>query len=51
MKIAPEADVKARFRRFLALLDAAYDRIKKGGGVRHEDFWKAAEKKARRTSR
>jgi len=34
MKIAPVADVKARF--------------KKGGGVRHEDFWKAAEKKERR---
>ena len=92
MKIAPVADVKARFSkyleecvegpvvvtkngrpaavlvavsdeeelerlvlahtpRFLALLDAAHDRIKKGGGVRHEDFWKAAEKKARRTPR
>jgi prevent-host-death family protein len=92
MKIAPVADVKARFSkylaecvegpvvvtkngrpaavllavsdeeelerlvlahtpRFLALLDAAYDRIKKSGGVKHEVFWKAAGKKVRRPSR
>jgi prevent-host-death family protein len=86
MKIAPVADVKARFSkyledcakgpvvvtkngrpaavlvavtdeeelerlvlahtpRFVALLDAAHDRIRKGGGMKHEDFWKAAAKK------
>ena len=43
--------VLAHTPRFLALLDAAYGRIKKGGGVRHEDFWKAVGKKDRRTSR
>ena len=88
MKIAPVADVKARFSkyleecvegpvvvtkngrptavlvavsdeeelerlvlahtpRFAALLDAAHDRIKKSGGVKHEDFWKAAGRKRR----
>ena len=92
MKIAPVADVKARFSkyleecaegpmvvtkngrpaavlvavsdeeelerlvlahtpRFLALLEAAHGRIKKGGGVRHEEFWKAAGKQSRRISR
>ena len=86
MKIAPVADVKARFSkylkdcvegpvvvtkngrpaavlvavsdeeelerlvlahtpRFVALLDAAHDRIKKSGGVKHEDFWKVVGKK------
>ena len=86
MKIAPVADVKARFSkyledcaegpvvvtkngrpaavlvavtdeeelerlvlahtpRFVALLDAAHDRIKKGGCMKHEAFWKAAAKK------
>ncbi len=86
MKIAPVADVKARFSkyledcaegpvvvtkngrpaavlvavtdeeglerlvlahtpRFVALLDAAYDRIKKSEGMKHEDFWKAAAKR------
>jgi PHD/YefM family antitoxin component YafN of YafNO toxin-antitoxin module len=40
--------VLAHTPRFLALLDAAHDRIKKGGGVRQKDFWKAAEKKDRR---
>ena len=43
--------VLAHNPRFLALLDAARDRIKKRGGVKHEDFWKAVGKKDRRTSR
>ena len=92
MKIAPVADVKARFSkyleecaegpvvvtkngrpaavlvavsdeeelerlvlahtpRFLALLEAAYDRIKKRGGVKHEDFWRTVGKKNKQISR
>jgi len=43
--------VLAHTPRLVALLDAAHDRIKKSGGVNHEDFWKAAGKKNRRTSR
>jgi hypothetical protein len=43
--------VSERKKRFLALLDAAHDRIKKTGGVRHEDFWKAVGKKDKRTPR
>jgi len=80
MKIAPVADVKARFSsyleqcadgpiiitkngrpkavlvavsdeeelerlilaytpRFKALLDSAYERIREGGGIKHEEFW------------
>lgn len=37
--------VLAHTPRFVALLDAARDRIKKSGGVRHEDFWKAARER------
>ena len=85
MKVAPVADVKARFSRylemcvdgpvivtkngrpaaalvavsdeeelerlilahtprFIALLDAAERRIKKGRGIKHDDFWKAVRK-------
>ena len=88
MKIAPVADVKARFSsyleecehgpvivtkngrpkavlvavsdegelerlvlahtpRFMALLNAAQHRIRKGGGMKHTDFWRAATKKQR----
>lgn len=45
--------VLAHTPRFIALLDAAQDRIKKSGGLSHKDFWNAAEKekKDRRTSR
>ncbi len=86
MKIAPVADVKARFSsyleqcadgpvivtkngrpaavlmavtddeelerlvlahtpRFMALLDSAFERVRKGGGMKHAEFWKAASKK------
>jgi len=31
--------------RFLALLDAVHDRIKKSRGVKHEDFWKQQERR------
>lgn len=37
--------VLAHTPRFAALLGAAYARVKKSGGVRHEAFWKAAGKK------
>ena len=43
--------VLAHTPRFLARLDAAHDRIRKSGGVKHEDSWKAAGKQDRRTSR
>ncbi len=43
--------VLAQTPRFLALLDAAHGRIKKGGGVKHDDFWKAAGRQGRRTPR
>jgi prevent-host-death family protein len=39
--------VLAHTPRFVALLDAAHARIKKSGGVKHEDFWKAAGRKRR----
>jgi prevent-host-death family protein len=29
--------------KFQAMLDAAASRIRKTGGIRHEDFWKAVE--------
>lgn len=31
--------------RFMALLDAAERRIKKGRGIKHDDFWKLVNKK------
>jgi prevent-host-death family protein len=37
--------VLAHTPRFAALLDAAHARIKRSGGVRHEDFWKATGNK------
>jgi prevent-host-death family protein len=37
--------ILAHTPRFVALLNAAQDRIKKSGGVRHDDFWKTMDKK------
>ncbi|MGD0266022.1 MAG: type II toxin-antitoxin system Phd/YefM family antitoxin [Candidatus Methylomirabilota bacterium] len=37
--------ILAHTPRFAALLNAAHDRIKKSGGVRHDDFWKTMGKK------
>jgi prevent-host-death family protein len=86
MKIAPVADVKARFSsyleqcadgpvivtkngrpaavlmavtddeelerlvlahtpRFMAVLDSAFERVQKGRGMKHAEFWKAVRKK------
>jgi hypothetical protein len=46
-KVELERLVLAHTPRFLALLDAAHDRIKKGGGVKHEDFWKTTRRQGR----
>jgi len=37
--------VLARTPRFMAILDAAERRIKKGKGIKHDDFWRTAKKK------
>ena len=37
--------VLAHIPRFTALLDAAEDRIRRSGGIQHEDFWKAASER------
>ena len=42
-----ERFVLAHTPRFMGLLDRAEKRIKKRGGVRHNDFWEAIKKKQR----
>jgi prevent-host-death family protein len=39
--------VLAHTPRFRRLLDAAEQRIQRTGGIKHKDFWKAAEAKKR----
>ena len=36
--------ILAHTPRFVAILNAAERRIKKGGGIKHRDFWKAVDK-------
>jgi prevent-host-death family protein len=38
--------VLAHTPRFMAILDAAARRIKKGKGIKHEHFWKLVSKKS-----
>lgn len=40
-----ERIVLAHTPKFMALLDEAYRRIRKKGGIRHKDFWKKVQKK------
>ncbi len=42
---ALERLVLAHTPRFMALLDAAERRIKKGRGIKHDDLWRTAKKK------
>lgn len=37
--------VLAHTPRFMAILDAAERRIKKGKGIKHDDFWRMVKKK------
>jgi len=39
--------VLAHTPRFMALLDSAHERVKKGQGMKHSGFWKAVSKKRR----
>lgn len=40
--------VLAHTPRFMALLEAAHDRIERGHGVTHEEFWRRVSKEKRR---
>jgi prevent-host-death family protein len=39
--------VLAHTPRFMALLDSAHERVKKGQGMKHSDFWKAVSRERR----
>ena len=36
--------VLAHTPRFMALLDSAHERVKRGGGMKHSEFWRAVSK-------
>jgi hypothetical protein len=56
MKIAPLADIKARFSSMLAyppksqrILRAAKRQIRDNRGIKHQEFWRELEAKAKRS--